>query len=46
VELMLKRHRRGQEGDYVTAKDADGFSLGESYPSHYYSLVRTLTEID
>jgi hypothetical protein len=28
-----------QEGEYVTSLDADGFSMGEHYPSHYYTFT-------
>ena len=40
MQLMLRRHRVGEDGDYVTVKDLQGFSLGENYPGHYYRAVR------
>ena len=29
VQLLLKNHAKGEENDYITYKDREGFSLGE-----------------
>ena len=40
MQLLLRRHRKGEKGDYISQRDVEGFSLGENYPGHYYRPVK------
>ena len=39
VNLMLRRHKQGEKGDYLSTNDnthVDSDILGQNYPSHFY----------